>query len=87
MTEDAASYLVAGGAVIVGIDSYNIDDTANLSRPVHTLLLDAEIPICEHMTGLEQLISADFHFFAVPVKVKGFGTFPVRAFAVVGGDV
>jgi kynurenine formamidase len=26
-----------------------------------------------------------FKFYAVPVKVKDFGTFPVRAFAMIGG--
>jgi kynurenine formamidase len=66
---------------LVGIDSYNIDDTADGSRPVHTILLGGEIPIAEHLCGLERLPARDFRFFAVPVKVKGFGTFPVRAFA------
>lgn len=83
LTRDAAKFLVNGGAVIVGIDSYNIDDTADLERPAHTLLLGAEIPICEHMTALDKVPDAPFRFYAVPVKVKGFGTFPVRAFAEV----
>lgn len=84
LTEDAAKLLIDEGPALVGIDSYNIDDTADGRRPVHTLLLGAEIPIVEHMRGLEQLPPTGFRFFAVPVKVKGFGTFPVRAFAVVG---
>ncbi len=84
LTEDAAELLIDGGAALVGIDSYNIDDTADGRRPVHTLLLGAEIPVVEHMRGLEQLPPSGFRFFAVPVKVKGFGTFPVRAFALVG---
>jgi kynurenine formamidase len=67
----------------VGIDSYNIDDTADLSRPAHSILLGAGIPIVEHMCNLEQLPDSGFRFFAVPVKVKGMGTFPVRAFAIV----
>ena len=83
LTEDAAEFLSGGGAALVGIDSYNIDDTADGRRPVHTLLLGAEIPVVEHMRGLDELPPAGFKFFAVPVKVKGFGTFPVRAFAVV----
>jgi kynurenine formamidase len=69
----------------VGIDSYNIDDTADGTRPVHTALLRAQIPICEHMCGLEQLPDAGFRFHAVPVKVKAFGTFPVRAYACLDG--
>ncbi len=81
LTADAATYLVQSGVVLVGIDSYNIDDTGDGRRPVHTTLLGAEIPIVEHLTGLDQLPITGFHFSAVPVKVKGFGTFPVRAYA------
>ncbi|HET9980755.1 MAG TPA: cyclase family protein, partial [Ktedonobacterales bacterium] len=58
-----------------------IDDTADLSRPVHTILLRANIPIVEHLCGLEQLPIAGFRFTAVPPRVRGMGTFPVRAFA------
>ena len=83
LTTDAAQWLVDEGATLVGIDSYNIDDTADLSRPVHSILLGAGIPIVEHMCNLSQLPDEGFKFFAVPVKVKGMGTFPVRAFAVI----
>lgn len=81
LTEAAAQALIDGGAVFVGIDSLNIDDTRTRGRPVHTLLLGADIPIGEHMTGFEQLPDRGFRFSAVPPKVKGMGTFPVRAFA------
>jgi kynurenine formamidase len=81
LTEDAARFLLDSGAVLVGIDSHNIDNVQDLKRPVHTLLLGNEIAIVEHMTNLSALPGDDFRFFAVPVKVKGFGTFPVRAFA------
>jgi kynurenine formamidase len=80
LTAEAANYLVQAGAVLVGIDSLNIDDTADLHRPVHSTLLRSGIPIVEHLTGLAPLPEADFQFFAVPVKAKGMGTFPVRAF-------
>jgi arylformamidase len=83
LTKDAAQFLADEGAALVGIDSYNIDDTADLSRPVHTILLGKEIPIVEHMCNLDQLPDDGFKFFAVPVKVKGMGTFPVRAFALI----
>jgi arylformamidase len=83
LTGDAAQFLVDAGATLVGIDSYNIDDTADGRRPVHTTLLGAEIPIVEHLCGLEYLPEHGSRFFAVPVKIKGFGTFPVRAFAIV----
>jgi arylformamidase len=83
LTRAAAEHLRDAGARLVGIDSLNIDDTDDATRPVHTVLLGAEIPICEHLRGLEALPDADFRFYAVPVMVKGFGTFPVRAFAAV----
>jgi arylformamidase len=83
LTRDAADYLVEAGAVLVGIDSLNIDDTGDLARPVHSVLLAADIPIVEHLRGLDQLPKADFRFFAVPVKVRNMGTFPVRAFGIV----
>ena len=82
LTEAAAQALIEGGAAFVGIDSHNIDDTRGRARPVHSLLLGAEIPIGEHMTGLEQLPDRGFRFTAAPPKIKGMGTFPVRAFAV-----
>jgi arylformamidase len=85
LTEDAAQFLADSGAALVGIDSHNIDDIQDTRRPVHSILLQQEIPIVEHMTNLASLPSdpsEDFKFFAVPVKVKGFGTFPVRAFAM-----
>ena len=66
---------------LVGIDSLNIDDISDLRRPVHSVLLKREIPIVEHLTNLAAITSHQFHFSAVPPKVKGFGTFPVRAFA------
>jgi arylformamidase len=83
LTEAAAIDLRDRGAVLVGIDSLNIDDTATGARPVHTTLLGAGIPIVEHLCHLDQLPTAGFTFTAVPVKVKGMGTFPVRAFATV----
>lgn len=83
LTEAAARRLVEGGARLAGIDSHNIDDTSGRTRPVHSTLLGAGVLIVEHMRGLEALPDGPFRFFAAPPKVKGFGTFPVRAFAVV----
>jgi kynurenine formamidase len=80
LTDDAADFLAQQGAALVGIDSLNIDDTADLTRPVHSALLQAGIPIVEHMCNLSQLPDRHFRFFAVPAKVAGFGTWPVRAF-------
>lgn len=81
LTEAAAVYLRDQGATLVGIDSLNIDDISGGTRPVHSVLLAAEIPIVEHMTNLSTLPTEGFRFFAVPPKVRGMGTFPVRAHA------
>ncbi len=83
LTEGAANYLAQAGAVLVGIDSFNIDDTSGGNRPAHTVLLAAGIPVVEHLCRLGDLPDEGFKFFAVPVKVRGFGTFPVRAFGLV----
>jgi len=81
LTEDAAIYLKDAGVKLVGIDSHNIDNTAGRSRPVHTTLLGAEILIVEHMCNLDKLPQSGYQFNAVPPKIKGAGTFPVRAYA------
>jgi arylformamidase len=81
--EAGADWLVDAGATLVGIDSVNIDDTRGGTRPAHTNLLGAGIPVVEHLTGLGSLVDASFRFYAVPAPVKGLGTFPVRAFAAV----
>lgn len=83
LTEDAARVLSEARVALVGIDSHNIDDVQDLRRPVHSILLGKDIPIVEHMTNLASLPDNEFRFFAVPVKVSGFGTFPVRAFAMI----
>jgi arylformamidase len=82
LTHEIAQRLTKGGALLVGIDSLNIDDTDDGTRPVHTTLLGAGIPIAEHLCGLDVLPDEGFRFHAVPVKVRGLGTFPVRAYAV-----
>ena len=83
LSTEAADYLTEGGATLVGIDSFNIDDTVDGRRPAHSILLAKGIPIVEHLCGLGDLPDKGFKFFAVPVKVRGFGTFPVRAFGIV----
>ncbi|HZQ23438.1 MAG TPA: cyclase family protein [Terriglobales bacterium] len=81
VAEDAAQLLAHAGAVLVGIDSVNIDDMRDLRRPAHSILLGQEIAIVEHLTNLAAVEAEEFWFSAIPPKVKGFGTFPVRAFA------
>lgn len=82
LNEAAATHLAKNAAALVGIDSFNIDATRDGNRPAHSVLLGHDIPIVEHLCGLGELPDGGFKFFAVPVKVRQFGTFPVRAFAI-----
>jgi arylformamidase len=82
LPRDAAQLLRARGAALVGIDSLNIDDTADGERPAHTVLLSGGIPIVEHLCGLERLPRSGFRFFCVPAPFRGAGSFPVRAFGI-----
>ena len=86
LTAAAANWLAEEGAALVGIDSLNIDDTADGRRPIHTALLGAGIPIVEHMTNLGRLPESGFRFTAVPAKIRGLGSFPVRAYAELMAD-
>lgn len=85
LTSAGTQALVEAGVVLVGIDSLNIDTTVGTDRPAHTGLLAAGIPIVEHLTGLDALPSTGARFTAVPIKVAGLGSFPVRAFASISG--
>jgi kynurenine formamidase len=82
LTGEVAEWLVQAGAALVGIDSHNIDNTDTGERPVHSILLARGIPIVEHLCGLEAVPERGGRFFAVPPKVRSFGTFPVRAFVL-----
>jgi len=82
LSAGAAEMLAAAGPAFVGIDSLNIDDVADLSRPAHTHLLGAGIPICEHMTNLADVASGAGRLHAVPIAWVGGATFPVRAYLV-----
>ena len=79
----AAERLAEARAAVVGIDSVNIDGTRTGERPVHTALLAAGVPVVEHLTGLDRIAGRPFTFFAVPPAIRGMGSFPVRALAVI----
>lgn len=86
LTVDGTRSLIDGGAVLVGIDALNIDDTqSGGERPVHSALLDARIHVVEHLTRLGELPTHGARFTAVPAPIERLGTFPVRAFAVLEG--
>jgi kynurenine formamidase len=82
LTGGAAQWLIESGAVLVGIDSLNVDDTeSGGERPAHSLLLGAGVHVVEHLTNLGSVPPSGARFTAAPPAVEGFGTFPVRAFA------
>ena len=82
LTEDASKALLDAGVMIVGIDSVNIDALADLRRPVHTTLLGAGVPICEHMTNLSAVPKEGGYLHAAPIAWVGGATFPVRAYVL-----
>jgi arylformamidase len=84
LTGAAAERLLEAGVAAVGIDSLNVDPLDDPSRPAHTAILGAGIPLVEHLTGLGSLPRDGFRFFAVPPRIRGMATFTVRAFAIVG---
>ena len=82
LSGEAAAYLIKVGAVLVGIDSINIDDAETSGeRPAHSLFLAAGVHVVEHLTNLAVVPPSGSRFTAVPPRVREFGTFPVRAFA------
>ena len=83
VTAEGAELLLQLAPRLVGIDTYNIDDTGDPARPVHSLLLGAGILIIEHMTNLASIPAGPFTFTALPPKIRGMGSFPVRAYASV----
>jgi arylformamidase len=84
LSSDGVDHLLERGVVLVGIDSLNIDDTEGTGeRPAHSGLLAAGIHVVEHLTNLGELPPSGARFTAVPPRIEGFGTFPVRAFAAV----
>ncbi len=82
LSADSAEMLVTARPSFVGIDSLNIDDTADLSRPAHTKLLGAGIPVCEHLTNLGAVPRDGGRLHAVPIAWVGGATFPVRAYVI-----
>lgn len=85
LSSAALDLLIEGGATLLGVDFNNVDDTSDPERPAHTRLLAAGIPIVEHLRGLDALPATGFRFFAVPPRIVGGASFPVRAFAEITG--
>jgi kynurenine formamidase len=73
--------LLSGGSALVGVDFWNVDDTADLASQARTRLLRAGVLVVEHLCNLRGLPGEGFRFFAVPLRIAGGASFPVRAFA------
>jgi kynurenine formamidase len=84
LTREACQLLARSGALFVGIDSLNVDDVEDLSRPAHTELLGAGIPVCEHLTSLASVPGEGGFLHAVPIPWVGGASFPVRAYVIAG---
>jgi kynurenine formamidase len=84
LADDLVDILLRGKAWLVGVDCANVDDTNELARPIHDRLLAEGILIVEHLCNLERLPAEGFRFFAVPLRIVGGASFPVRAFAELG---
>jgi arylformamidase len=83
LTGPGARLLADAGVRLVGIDSVNIDDAeSGGERPAHSILLAAGIPVLEHLTGLDRVPATGARLHAAPPRVRGFGSFPVRAYVV-----
>jgi kynurenine formamidase len=82
LTSDGAMWLRDEGAILVGIDTWNVDDVGDWARPAHSILLGAGIPIVENLRGLDALTRDGFRFFAAPLPFRGGSAIPVRAFAL-----
>jgi arylformamidase len=78
-----AEAALEAGVALVGIDSLNIDDTTDSARPAHTILLQHDVAIVEHLCRLHEIDGGTFRFFAIAPAIRGFGSFPVRALAIV----
>ncbi len=83
IAEQTVTGLIEGGAALVGIDAWNVDDTEDPARPVHTRLLAEGILVVEHLCNLDALPGEGFRFSAVPPAIVGAPSFPVRAYAEV----
>ncbi|MHA2251119.1 MAG: cyclase family protein [Candidatus Kariarchaeaceae archaeon] len=86
ISNEIIEYLVTNGVKLVGVDTINIDNSKDLTRPAHSKLLKNEILIIENLTNLNLLLDQtkqrnNFRFFAVPIKAKKVAAMPVRAFA------
>jgi hypothetical protein len=77
LAEAGAHWLAGHGARLVGIDSVSIDDIKGGGRrPAHSILLQAGIPVVEHLTGLGRLPPSGFWFTAAPIPLAEFGSSP-----------
>ena len=81
IAKETVELLIERDAKLVGVDTINIDDARDLTRPAHSLLLRNDVLIVENLTNLEQMHGKQFRLFAVPIKAKKVAAMPIRALA------
>ena len=86
LSAELVEQLISEGAGIVGVDFWNVDNTMDLSRPAHTRLLKNGVLIVENMCNLRALPETGFRFNAVPLRISGGASFPVRAYAEISDN-
>ncbi len=84
LSEGLCRALIERGAVLAGVDFWNVDDTGDPARPAHTSLLGAGVLIVENLANLVSLPPAGFRLHAAPLAIQGGAAVPLRVYAVVG---
>ena len=77
----SAKYLTSKKVNLIGIDSPSIDLGQNTSFNVHNILSKNNILIVENLTNLNKIITKEFNFIILPLKLKDATGSPVRAIA------
>jgi len=77
----AAKYLASKNTNLIGIDSPSIDLGKDESFKVHNILSKNNILIVENLTNLNKILTKNFNFTILPLKLKDATGSPVRAIA------
>ena len=87
LTKEGAEYLLSKKVKLIAFDDTIIPENTQVMRDLSTMfthetMLSNNIPIIERLTNLEELTKTRFLFFAIPPKMGGIDSFPIRAMAI-----